>query len=90
MKKQFFRFFDYAIYGFQWFALYFFQGFTASTAIIVLYVGLYVITAAWLITIFGEERTVAFITNHPYEGGTPPVDYTQFSATTAGGSFIST
>ena len=66
MKKQLFRMFDYAMYGFQLFALYFFQGFTAFTAGMVMYVGLYIVTAAWLMTIFGEERIVAFVTNHPY------------------------
>jgi hypothetical protein len=66
VKKQLFRMFDYAVYGFQWIALYFFQGFTAGTVALVFYVGLYIVTAAWLITIFGEERTTAFITNHPY------------------------
>lgn len=66
MKRQFFRIFDPILYGLQWCPLYFFQGFTAWTALTVLYIGCLVVTASWLIAIFGEERTVTFITNHPY------------------------
>jgi hypothetical protein len=76
VKKQLLRIFDYAIYGIQWFALYFFQGFTCGTAAVVLYVGLVIVTASWLATIFGEDRTVAFITNHPYLFGCAVVLFT--------------
>ena len=65
MKKQLLRISDYAIYGSQRFVIGFFQGFTTVTAAMVLTIGLYMVTAAWPIGIFGEERTVAFITNHP-------------------------
>ena len=65
MKKQLLRISDYTVYGFQYVAVYFFRGFTSATAAMVLTVGLYLVTASWLVTIFGEERTTAFIVNHP-------------------------
>ena len=65
MKKQLLRISDYTIYGFQYVAVYFFRGFTSATASMVLVIGLYLITASWLVTIFGEERTTAFIVDHP-------------------------
>jgi len=63
--NQLLRISDYVIYGFQYLAVYFFRGFTSATAAMVLVIGLYLITASWLVTIFGEERTTAFIVNHP-------------------------
>ena len=66
MKKQLLRISDYAIYGSQRFVIGFFQGFTSVTAAMVLTIGLYVMTAAWLVQLFGEERTTAFIVNHPH------------------------
>jgi hypothetical protein len=65
VKKQLLRISDYTIYGFQYVAVYFFRGFTSVTVAMALTVGLYLVTASWLVTIFGEERTTAFIVNHP-------------------------
>jgi hypothetical protein len=65
VTKQLLRISDYVIYGFQYVAVYFFRGFTSATAAMVLTVGLYLVTASWLVTIFGEERTTAFIVDHP-------------------------
>jgi hypothetical protein len=65
VKKQLLRISDYTIYGFQYVAVYFFRGFTSATAAMVLTIGLFLITASWLVTIFGEERTTAFIVDHP-------------------------
>ena len=66
MKRQFLRVFDYVLYGFQWVSLYFFRGFTAGTVLSVLLIGFFLVTASWLVRILGEERTVAFIQNHPH------------------------
>jgi len=65
VKKQLLRISDYTIYGFQYVAVYFFRGFTSVTVAMALTVGLYLVTASWLVTIFGEERTTAFIVDHP-------------------------
>jgi hypothetical protein len=65
VKKTFFNIYDPVLYGLQWFGLHFFQGFTAGTLVLALYVGFVLVTAGWLVRLFGEERTVNFIQNHP-------------------------
>jgi hypothetical protein len=54
------------LYGFQWVALYLCQVFTVGTVFSVLFIGFFLVTASWLVRIFGEERTVSFVQNHPY------------------------
>lgn len=60
------RAFDYVIYGLEWTALYFFRDFSTGMIFGAMYLGFIWFTAGLLVIIFGQERAIAFITNHPY------------------------
>ena len=60
------RAFDYVVYGVEWIGLNLLQSFTAGFIFGALYFGLLWFTAKLIVTIFGEERAVSFITDHPY------------------------
>jgi hypothetical protein len=66
VKQSFLRIFDRMVCGVQWFCLHAGRGFFAGTMFSVLYIGFLLVTAAWLMNIFGEERTIEFINNHPW------------------------
>ena len=57
---------DYVFYSAEWVALYFLQGFSSGFLSGIVYLGFIWFTAGLLVLIFGEERTITFINNHPY------------------------
>jgi hypothetical protein len=65
MKRKLYAVWDHAIYGAQWFTLYFFRGFSTATVASSLWLGMVFFTAAWLSKIFGEDRAISLIQKHP-------------------------
>ena len=60
------RAFDYLFYSAEWIAMHFFQSFMGGFMFGIMYLGFVWFTAGLLVMIFGEERAISFVTNHPY------------------------